>query len=487
MPQYSFVTRLDPSTEFSVNVLRAIIRCFSQGRLLAPTMEDMFPHISFQIATTDLKPDCTEEQFVANMPTLEGVLDSGRAPHIGMMDQLGMFNRVIKNGELGVLFLNPSPQLNEALKEINGPIHDVFSKYSAQIRDYCSPSSPRLHFHTTLTQVTSHRINKALHDILSLILSFLPKMGPAALSRFYLLRQDVTRNPDGSIPVKNTVLWRYYKKNTSVTSVAVIPSTPAATLASRRGRETQGRTVVFPIPEKAAAAIRLTQATFLGIIAADVQAALFVEILQTQSKMQRRNAKFWKMIQFLHASFHQSIKGVAYSDYEKERGTVQHLFMQEQAILSCLLNKEDISIKCKEVVLKPDGHLVARWFVLPEEHYMQCKEKLDSLYERSISDERHVALVRAEPNVIATVIGVVDTDRLRASNKQLIVEALKGLEGKLQGMGPISIPVISIIKYNKRNLSRKSQISRQDLFRSLTAANHSRQISGSNSSTQLAL
>lgn len=247
-----------------------------------------------------------------------------------------------------------------------------------------------------------------------------------------------------------------------------VPNTPAASLDSRRGRDFAGRAAVFAVNEETTVpsfveTIRAAQHDIQNVLREDSSPLMFDTVLAL-SKSERQRLKFWKDHKYLHLAFFSSVIHGPIEEYAKKEAEVKDLFEEEEKILQAFFD-QGVTARCKECKLNPDGHLVVRMFIEPQERYLECKTALNRLFGRTVLEERHVAKVTAEPNVLAMVIGVLDPERLRHPEaKTAIQERVKKLEADLKDLGVIPLHSIANIHYDKRTLSPKSQINKTCLW-----------------------
>lgn len=256
------------------------------------------------------------------------------------------------------------------------------------------------------------------------------------------------------------------------------PKVPAISLASRRGRhEMVGRAVAFPLLKRTThpvlvSQIRACQQAILAVIAQDPAVRDVMALLDdgTIPKEMRREQKFWKSHKYLHLAFFASVLHGPSAGYESRKMRVSEKFEAEARLLQDLMKHELYAVP-KECKLNPDGHIVVRMAIEPKEVYLHFKAQLDKLFGRTITDERHKDKVKAEPNVLASVIGVLDPSRFHdPASHEKIIGIITDLDVNLKKLGAFRLFAVQNIEYNKRTFSPKSHDSTREFTRDTVAS-----------------
>ncbi|MES2217127.1 MAG: hypothetical protein V4501_01815 [Pseudomonadota bacterium] len=241
-----------------------------------------------------------------------------------------------------------------------------------------------------------------------------------------------------------------------------LPITPAETLQSRRTRM-YGDVILFPLEENtssstAVSTIKQAQQVIYQLIENDLN----IVGKTWDSATSRHQQKFFKRHKKLHLSFLSTIPPSTLADFAEQKAShTNEQIQQTNEELTNLINQPDeMRGIVKECKLNPDGHIVVRVEILTANGMLSCKEKISKIfgatYNRYHDPEKQKTL--------ATVIAVVDHEKLSNYAKEHLTTILNQLTTALKEIGPIPLQAIEWIEYNKRTISPHSHLAEPRKF-----------------------
>lgn len=238
------------------------------------------------------------------------------------------------------------------------------------------------------------------------------------------------------------------------------PTNPADTLYSRRRHsevEISGDALVFPLEDN------VVNPAFVEAIR-KAQNAIFKTVEEDprylhkrwDNKAERHQEKHYKRHKKLHLAFLGTIPiGTRTSCEEIAKTRTPKQMIEAQQVLNEFVNQENIiSGNVKECKWNEDGHLVVRVDINPAQALFDCKAKLHEIFGSSYNRYDDPEKQRT----LASVIGVIDPEKISLSTKSKIDGILKQLEIDLKTIKPLFFTSIEWIVYDKRTLSENSRL-----------------------------
>jgi len=292
-----------------------------------------------------------------------------------------------------------------------------------------------------------------------------------------------------------------------------LPPNPEATLLSRRRSdfpdpEMQMRcdAIVFPLANSVLIdPIRLAQEEIEKIIQTDMVASderLSLPIdWSSFDKATRRAMKFYKIQKNPHLSFSGSVKPCTIEEYletkiaqrfipeqitvyddktdtfEKFQPIIPSHLTERRNFTDGMIKRPTDSLqkvfsilrkyaetqpqgKIKECKLNPDGHIVVRVSITPADKLLQCKTEISAAF-----GESYVRYTDPEKQTtLATVIAVVDINRLSESARERLRFAIYQLDCDLKAKGSFPLSEITWVEFENRRTLSANSLTRQRFF-----------------------
>lgn len=237
------------------------------------------------------------------------------------------------------------------------------------------------------------------------------------------------------------------------------PTKPKDTLYSRRRHaevEISGDALVFPLEDN------VINPAFVGAIK-EAQNAIFKAVEEDpkylhkrwDNKAERHQEKYYKRHKKLHLAFLGTIPiGTRAACEEIAKTRTPKQMIEAQQVLTEFVNQNIMSGNVKECKWNEDGHLVVRVDINPAQALFDCKAKLHDIFGSSYNryDEPE------KQKTLASVIGVIDSEKISFSTKSKINGILQQLEIDLKAIKPLVFTSIEWIVYDKRTLSENSRL-----------------------------
>lgn len=223
-----------------------------------------------------------------------------------------------------------------------------------------------------------------------------------------------------------------------------------------------GDAIVFPLEYGSTTSYTFVQS--VRIAQGKIHSILKAEFSTTE------NNELFMMQENLHFSFTSTIPISEQTDYEAKKVVQksEQLLHANKALHEFLNQKIPMTGEIFECVMKEDGHLLVRIDIKPPIELFGIKNQLNTIFGATyIRHPEHET-----KQILASVIAVVDYQRLSSTGRDKINEELKNLHTDLKKIGAMQFLQVEWIHYRVRSLAMRYRLSEEAFQRINTAEIH---------------